>query len=130
MKNITKLLAVLSLALAVGCKKKADDASTPPAGGDKPAETAPKPAEPAMEAPGPTGKITGLPPKCTAYLEYAAKYITCDKVTAEEKTATQTGADQIKSMYTDTEHAEFATKNCGMGLDMLKKAADAHGCKI
>ena len=131
MKKLTTLLAVATLALAVGaCKKKReteqkdDTPATRPADEPKPApkpDDKPKPTETKVEA--------ALPAECTAYKELVDKLATCEKLPQKARDALKATYDNAAKAWATPPADDAAKKTvadtCKTNTDALRSAAAA-----
>jgi len=130
MKKLTTLLAVATLALAVGaCKKKRETEQKDDTTATRPADE-PKPAPKPDDKPKTEAKLdTGVPAECTAYKELIDKLATCEKLPQKARDALKATYDNAAKAWATPPTEEPAKKtladSCKTNTDALRSAAAA-----
>ena len=123
-KRIARICFAIGIALA-GCGKNKDDKKA--AGGST---AATKPAE-GKPAGGPLAGGTGVP-ECDELMAAAQKFVACDKLPAEQKSAYQDMYAKVREgVSTDSADAkQTSAEGCKKALSELAEGAKFRGCAL
>jgi hypothetical protein len=129
MNKLTTLLAVATLALAVGaCKKKRETEQKDDTTATHPADE-PKPAPEPDDKPKPPEAAAAVPAECTAYKELADKLATCEKLPQKARDALKATYDNAAKAWatppTDDAAKKTIADTCKSNTDALRSAAAA-----